>query len=229
MNVRTVQRALKSLGFDPGPSDGIWGRNTSAAVSSFQQSHNLPPTGLIDQRTEREILSLAGTPADTSALVWLEEARRLMGLREVTGGGSNPTILEWAKDLDISYPGDDIPWCGLFAGHCIAATLPNERLPNNPLGARQWLKFGTKVDPVVGAVLVFWRVSKDGGLGHVGFYDSEDSEAYHLLAGNQSDRVNVARVAKSRLLGARWPASAGSLISSTATRAGSGDLSRNEA
>lgn len=29
---------------------------------------------------------------------------------------------------------------------------------------------------------------------------------FYVLGGNQSDAVNIARIAKSRLLGARWPA-----------------------
>jgi hypothetical protein len=49
--------------------------------------------------------------------------------------------------------------------------------------------------------MVFGR---EGG-GHVGFYDSEDSVAYNITGGNQSDMVNTARIDKKRFLGARWP------------------------
>jgi uncharacterized protein (TIGR02594 family) len=100
-------------------------------------------------------------------------------------------------------------------------------LPNNPLGARQWIKFGQKTAPQVGAVLVFWREKRDGFKGHVGFYEAEDDEAFHVLGGNQSDSVNLTRVAKSRLLGARWPASAAALARG-ATARGAGGLSTNE-
>ena len=35
--VKQIQQALKNKGFDPGEIDGIWGRNTIAAVMQFQQ------------------------------------------------------------------------------------------------------------------------------------------------------------------------------------------------
>lgn len=58
------------------------------------------------------------------------------------------------------------------------------------------------MQPVPGAVLVFER----GSGGHVGFAIGQDDTHFHVLGGNQSDAVTVARIAKSRLLGARWPA-----------------------
>jgi hypothetical protein len=53
--------------------------------------------------------------------------------------------------------------------------------------------------------LVFWRGSRKGWKGHVGFYHGEDSTHFHVLGGNQSNAVTVSRIAKSRLLSARWP------------------------
>ena len=40
--VTAIQRALKSAGHDPGPIDGVIGRNTLAAVTSYQKSKGLP-------------------------------------------------------------------------------------------------------------------------------------------------------------------------------------------
>ena len=56
--------------------------------------------------------------------------------------------------------------------------------------------------------MVFWRESKDSGKGHVGFYWAEDGDAYHILGGNQSNAVTVMRVARNRILDARWPSTA---------------------
>lgn len=39
----------------------------------------------------------------------------------------------------------------------------------------------------------------------MGFYWAEDDDAYHVLGGNQSNSVNITRIAKDRLLSARWP------------------------
>jgi hypothetical protein len=78
-------------------------------------------------------------------------------------------------------------------------------------------------------VLVFWRVSKASGLGHVGFYNGEDQNAYHVLGGNQSDSVSIARVGKDRFLEARWPRSAAGLTGRVIHRNPDGSLSNNEA
>ena len=36
-----IQKALKAKGFDPGPLDGIYGWQTTKAVTKFQKSKNL--------------------------------------------------------------------------------------------------------------------------------------------------------------------------------------------
>jgi hypothetical protein len=78
-------------------------------------------------------------------------------------------------------------------------------LPENPLGARNWQPWGQSTDPVLGATLVFWRVSRSSWQGHVGFYHGEDDTHFHVLGGNQSNAVTVTRIAKDRLLSSRWP------------------------
>ena len=58
------------------------------------------------------------------------------------------------------------------------------------------------MQPINGAVLVFER----GTGGHVGFAIGQDDTHFYVLGGNQSDAATIARIAKSRLLSARWPA-----------------------
>ena len=130
-----------------------------------------------------------------------------MGLKEGVGQSNNTTIMDWADDLDISFPDDETPWCGLFVGHCMGSAMPNETLPAGLLRARNWQLFGVSCAPQLGSTLVFWRVSPQDGRGHVGFYWAQDRSHYHVLGGNQSNMVSVTRVAKDRFLGARWPAS----------------------
>ncbi|MBT7510493.1 MAG: hypothetical protein HN650_08785 [Rhodospirillaceae bacterium] len=79
---------------------------------------------------------------------------------------------------------------------------------NGRRGARQWQKFGAPAMPTPGAILVFWRGSRDGWKGHVGFYAGEEADAYHVLGGNQGNSVSIARMRRDRLLEARWPATA---------------------
>lgn len=208
--IEAIQEALRDKGFNPGEIDGIWGRRTIAAVRAFQATRGIKVDGVVGPVTASALLGTNVLVAAGSAvpLVWFEEAKRLLGTREKPGSASNHAILEWAEDLGIPYGGDDVPWCGLFVAHCIGSTLTEEPLPANPLSARAWRRVGQPCQVGLGAILVFWRVSPTGALGHVGFYKGEDDDAYHVLGGNQSDSVSVARVAKDRLLEARWPATA---------------------
>jgi len=108
----------------------------------------------------------------------------------------------WAKELGLEkvYTADSIPWCGLYA----AVVIHRAQRPvvDQPLWALNWNKFGVRVtEPMLGDVLTFTR--KSGG--HVGFYVGEDATAYHVLGGNQGDKVCVSRIAKSRLSQARRP------------------------
>lgn len=134
----------------------------------------------------------------------IQEALKLLGTKEVSGDGNNPTILEWAKEVGGweagYYTKDSIPWCGLFAA--VVAKRAGKEIPKNYLRALSWATFGEDVNkPALGDVLTFVR---NGG-GHVGFYIAEDDECYHVLGGNQSDSVSITRIKKSRLYEARRP------------------------
>ena len=205
-----VQTRLHELGLDPGPIDGIRGRRTIGAVKRLQQSRHLVADGIVGPDTTLALFGPTrdGEPPGLDRVPWYEEALRLVGTKEVEGPASNPDIIEMADRLDLAYHDDDIPWCGLFAGHCVGASLPDESLPTVVLRARAWETFGVATTPQLGAVMVFWRKAPDSGLGHVGFYFAEDEASYHILGGNQSNMVNVARLRRDRLLTARWPTTA---------------------
>jgi peptidoglycan hydrolase-like protein with peptidoglycan-binding domain len=53
--VRTVQRALKAEGFNPGPIDGLYGLQTVAAVNAFQITHGLVPDGEVGPQTTKAL------------------------------------------------------------------------------------------------------------------------------------------------------------------------------
>jgi N-acetylmuramoyl-L-alanine amidase len=50
-DVRALQHRLNVLGFDPGREDGIFGDQTSRAVSDFQQNVGLDPDGIVGATT----------------------------------------------------------------------------------------------------------------------------------------------------------------------------------
>lgn len=211
--ISEIQEALKQAGFDPGPIDGVWGRNTIAAVKAFQEDEGLEADGIVGPQTIAALQRRAvrGAPL-AQPLPWVDEAMRLLGTREMAGSANNTVILDWAKDLNIRYAGDEVPWCGLFVGHCIDFTLPTEVVPGGLLLAREWERFGVATTPRYGAVMVFWRDSLQSGLGHVGFYLGESAEAFQVVGGNQSNTVSRIWMPRAQLLAVRWPKTASSLL-----------------
>lgn len=202
---KRIQRRLAELGFDPGPVDGVRGPKTDAAIVAFKQSIGLRARPYLGPLTLAALFE-AGPPAkgggESVDLPWMKAAQDVRGLHEAR----NTARLKGWFDKSVSWIDPrEIPWCGAFVATCHRIASPGIDLPENPLGARNWLKFGEPCDPVFGATLVFWRGSKSGWSGHVGFYAGEDATHYHVLGGNQSNAVTITRVAKSRFLGARWP------------------------
>lgn len=234
MNTLDLQNRLYARGYDPGPRDGIIGRRTIAAVKAFQAAEHLAVDGIVGPRTAAALLADPGDPRPpvaASALTppWydLMDSYRRAGIDEV---GDRATIADWASELGIrDFDARATPWCGLAVAHCIAATLAEEPLPNNPLGARNFLSFGRACAPQRAAVLVFWRGARTGWSGHVGLYAGEDAAAYHVLGGNQGNAVTIARIGRDRLLAARWPATAPFLATGRVDSAGVGALSKDEA
>lgn len=225
--VLEIQRALLARGYDIGKAgaDNILGRDTTAAIAKFQKDKGLDIKwpGTIGAKT-LAALGLAGDAVTdkkgAAVSVWVAEARRLLGLHEVR----NAKTLDKLLRMDTS----EIPWCGGFVGYVIGATLTREPLPANPLWARNWLKLGDTVPssaPALGDVATFSR----GTGGHVGFVVGHDATALHILGGNQSNAVTIARVAKNRLLGLRWPKTGGARGPTLPKTKIGGTLSTNEA
>lgn len=161
-------------------------------------------------------------PANNGEPAWLVEARRHLGLKEIPGAKHNPAILGWVKALGGWFVDDETPWCGTFAGYCIHAAGLD--VPKHWYRARAWLDWGKPTPPRLGAIAVFGR---QGG-GHVGFVVGESAGNLYVLGGNQSNAVTITPIAKSRLLGLRWPA--GRPLSETPLPAMTGGtISRNEA
>ena len=137
------------------------------------------------------------------------EARALLGTKELSGAADNPAIMAWAKEIGGGvakvFTADSVPWCGLFLA--IVARRAGKTPVVDPLWALNWGKFGEPAgQPALGDVLTFMRPLPNGGTaGHVALYIAEDKTAYHVLGGNQSDKVCFTRIVKERLRAARRP------------------------
>lgn len=65
--VKDVQQQLKDLGYDVGKVDGIFGKDTQAAVKLFQARNALTVDGKVGQRTLARLFSPDAVPADGKA------------------------------------------------------------------------------------------------------------------------------------------------------------------
>ncbi|MEM1149277.1 MAG: peptidoglycan-binding protein [Pseudomonadota bacterium] len=207
MNMFAVQSALKVLGFDPGPIDGMRGPRTDAAIIEFKKSIGFRASRYLGPLTKQQLkdhMALAqGKVGDASDMPWMEAAAAVRGLHEQR---NNAALQDWFWKSVAWIDSREIAWCGAFVETCHKVAAPECETVDNPLGARNWSKFGRESAPGFGATLVFWRGSRSSWKGHVGFYHAEDRTHFHVLGGNQRNAVTVTRIAKSRLLAARAPA-----------------------
>jgi uncharacterized protein (TIGR02594 family) len=160
--------------------------------------------------------------------VWLSVARAFVGLTEHIGKGSNPLIMQWVRDLKAPawYDDDDKAWCAIFPNRIfLALGMPLSGSGFDLLRALTFRNWGQEtLKPVPGTVLVFVRPSG----GHVGFYVAETEKHYQVLGANQSNKVNLTWIAKSRLVAARWPPNV-PMVGEPIVLQDTGDVSENEA
>ncbi len=84
--VRTLQAALNAAGFSAGPTDGIFGRLTQAAVTAFQAAVGMEATGIYDTATATALNSYTPPPQpdtppdppDDTPTMTIREAQRLL-------------------------------------------------------------------------------------------------------------------------------------------------------
>jgi hypothetical protein len=60
--VLQIQTMLRTLGYDPGPLDGIRGARTRGAVVAFQRAQGLTPDGVVGPRTREALAKALAAP-----------------------------------------------------------------------------------------------------------------------------------------------------------------------
>ena len=199
--IRSVQERLTALGFAPGPIDGVMGPRTESAVLAFKRSMGLKMRPWVGPKT-LELLHQSTLDLGDRELPWLVEARKVMNLHEVY---DNVALRRWlASDGHALGDPARLPWCGDFVETAIRLALPGEPVPKNPYWALNWRNFGIPTEPTYGAV---GSIHRNGG-GHVFFLVGQDRTRYFALGGNQSNKVSVVPIDKSRCPpeSFRWPA-----------------------
>ena len=153
--------------------------------------------------TWAEILKEAGESEMTTEFPpWALKAEDEIGVKEIVGKKHNPRVVDYFKRAGHPEVKDDeTAWCAVFA--CAMLEDAGYRSPKSAW-ARDFLKWGEKIDiPVPGCIVVFRR----GDGGHVGFYveHNEDRSKIKVLGGNQSNAVNYSYYNAHDLLGYRVP------------------------
>lgn len=209
-----IQRRLARLGFYGLGIDDEWGPGMKEGIDDL----------LAWAEKERGLGPVASAPAVAprwpklpSAYSWLRDldplprhlvaALDLLGTVERASAADSPVIMGWRDELAAAgikiagYSADSVPWCGLFVRY-VMFKAQREGV-EGPLWALNWSKWGEDGgQPELGDLLTFKR---PGG-GHVAFYIAEDRQGYyHVLGGNQSDAVNIMRIAKTRMHACRQP------------------------
>lgn len=133
--------------------------------------------------------------------MWLTEARRHVGVREIPGVNHHPLIVQmWRAIKRGGIKDDETPWCAAFVGFCLENVgIVSTRFES----ARSYLTWGRSLrTPVPGCIVVLTR---EGG-GHVGFVTGVKSDGRLLvLGGNQGNEVNIRAFPRERASGYRWP------------------------
>lgn len=145
-------------------------------------------------------------PAAPTVPAWFTWAQHEVGFHET---GNNAGIDKYIALAHCGADGD--PWCAIFANAALEASgVPGTRSPSSQ-SFRSSPNFIPLQTPRQGALAVFWRGAKDSGLGHVGFYVSDNATTVRTLGGNENDAVRIEDLPKDSssfgLIGYWWPKS----------------------
>lgn len=107
--VAQAQQQLKTLGYDPGPVDGLWGPKTAAALQQFQKAQGLAVTGRLDEQSKMQlsIQAARNNAADkTPAPIQRDSSVKKISLRAVSTALSKEQIVTMVREKGFHHPAD---------------------------------------------------------------------------------------------------------------------------
>ena len=193
--------------------DGLIGRNTESHVA--RALANYDGNNVLEYLADLGHHAVVHSPPIETPVIrskeglfqndhpWYTVAKAFIGLKEIKGHEHEEQILEFWKLCHLDFKTDETPWCAGFVG----GVLEKCGLRSTRSGlARSYLNWGEKCEHQIGAVVVYWRISKNSGSGHVGFVAGDIDNGYiPTLGGNQGDMVCIKGYPANRLLGYRLP------------------------
>ncbi len=119
--------------------------------------------------------------------------------------GNNRGIEKFIAQAHCGHVGD--AWCAIWANAKLEQSgILGTRNPSSQ-SFREDPNFIELFRPAIGALVVYWRETKQSGKGHVGFYMGETKTQILTLGGNESDAVRKQFEPRARLWGYWWPKS----------------------
>jgi uncharacterized protein (TIGR02594 family) len=172
------------------------------AASTGRDGAAVSPDGVLD------VDSAYNGPTNVSFVgegpKWLQIARGEVGVKEVSGGGNNARVLEYAKTNGFS--DDETAWCASFAKWCLQqAGISTSGVTGKARSFETASSFERLDEPLLGAVYTKWRESPSSGKGHIGFLNSIQGGQFGIIGGNQSDQVKESFYSKAGFTGFWWP------------------------
>lgn len=137
---------------------------------------------------------------------WLEHALCELADRvaEKPGLAHHERIVHYHSHTGLASKDDETSWCSSFV--CCAIECGAGLLSTKSAAARSWRSWGRPLErPLLGAIVVLWRVSPTSPSGHVGFLVGVRGDRVAILGGNQGNAATVQWFPKSRVLSYRWP------------------------
>ncbi len=131
-------------------------------------------------------------------------ASKDLGLKETDGRASTPRIKQAIHMAATWLDEDDTvtPWCA-----CIRGLWGHETGTGQPAEfyrAKNWLKWGTKVESLENAIQGDTVILKRNGGYHVGLFAGIVNQSqFMMLGGNQSNCVNIAKQSLYLIVGVR--------------------------
>jgi uncharacterized protein (TIGR02594 family) len=210
-----LQTRLTELGASDLNIDGDFGEVTEKAVRTFQSAHRLDPSGIVDQITVEELnkatpnqvkppLNPPSTFKYGDPPSWYKLAEKDIGFHEKGVNLGIEKYIDGAKSgTRAQLLGE--PWCATAANYWLETSgVPGSRsaMARSYETSSNFVKLS---GPALGAIVTNWRVTKEGGQGHVFFYDGENERGVRGIGANENDQVQRSFHDRSHVVGYYWP------------------------